>query len=59
MCIFHKWKVIKLYKYFDISWGGREAMTMRIYKCEKCGKIREDNGFQSLTGHDYELTDFS
>jgi hypothetical protein len=55
---FHKWKVIKLYKYTDISFGGQSSKTKRIYKCSVCGKIKEDGFDDILHGHNWELEDF-
>jgi len=54
----HNYKVVKLFKYFDTSYGLRVPQTQRNYKCTKCGKIKQDNPFKNLVGHDWELSDF-
>lgn len=51
----HTWEFLKLDKYFDVSWGVREPITLVFYKCNTCGKIKEK---QSLPGHKWEPEDF-
>lgn len=57
--IFHNWKVIKLIKCIDNSWDSRKPLTIRIYKCQKCSKIKKDSFLNYLLGHDYEVSDFN
>ena len=58
---FHKYKVIKLYKYNDVSFGLKEKMTKRFYKCTNCKRTYQDKYLtqnEPLPGHDWELSDF-
>lgn len=59
---FHKYKVIRLFKYMDCSFGSPLPVTSRIYKCIKCNKVIEDNSFKGrppLYTHNIELSDFN
>lgn len=59
--LFHDWEIIKIRKYFDISFGDRVPYTERVYKCKKCRKVIEDRFYsrhQPLYGHNFELADF-
>jgi len=45
MCIFHKWKIIKVEKYNDAEY--KIPGTLVYKQCSKCGKIKEE----SIDGH--------
>jgi Fe2+ or Zn2+ uptake regulation protein len=56
MFCFHKYKVVKVFNYDDVSYGDTIPSHVLIMQCKKCGKVKEKTFYGG--GH-ISITDFN
>lgn len=49
MCLFHKWEIINAKRYtatykavWERDYSGETDVTLLLYKCKKCGKLKTE-----------------